>query len=519
MPINGTVVQGKYFDSVQLMLLSKEMKKREGVIDAVAIMASKENKAILKATDLLLPEFEQAPENAICIAVKADSEALCQELIETVKVWLDKGLPGTKEHPEMEYQPRSLESAVKQFPEANLALISIAGKYAGAEAMKALRQGLHVLLFSDNVSLTTERQLKEFAVSKNLLLMGPDCGTAIINGIPLAFANAVRRGKIGIVSASGTGLQEVSSVIHNCGEGISQAFGTGGRDGKKEIGGLMLLFCLEYLMRDPNTEVLVLLSKVPDTEVVEKIWQLLESVQKPVVINFLQPFSPPKNPYLYMADTLAETAYKACRLLNDKILPAKEGKELKLETLFTNRTLVTLPVKPTRRYLRGLFSGGTLCYEAQSIYRQKLGSYPFSNTPLKPEYRLQDVWQSKEDTIIDLGADEFTVGRPHPMIDFSLRLTKLEEESRDESVAVILLDVVLGYGSHPQPQAELVPVLQKIKKETDIVIICSVIGTDEDPQNRQAVIHALQNSGAIVTTTNAEACALAVRLIQQLRSK
>jgi FdrA protein len=519
MPTLGTLVQGKYLDSVKLMLISKTMRQREGVQDAVAILGTAENKAILKATGMLLPEFATAPENAICIAVKADSEALCKELMEEVKVWLDKGLPGAAQSETAEFKPRSLNGALKQLPAANLALISVAGKYAGAEAKKALDQGLHVMLFSDNVSLETERRLKEFAISKDLLLMGPDCGTAILNGIPLAFANAVRRGRIGIVSASGTGLQEVSSIIHNTGEGISQAFGTGGRDGKKGIGGIMLLFCLDYLIRDPETEVIVLICKVPDGEVTAKIWDLLQTTRKPVVVNFLKDFTRPAPDNIFPTVTLAETAYLACQLLRDKGNSGQPVKELNIESLFANRSLVTLPVKPSRLFLRGLFSGGTLCYEAQNIYHHRLEDYAESNAPLDQAHQLKDVWQSQGDTIIDLGADEFTVGRPHPMIDFSLRLKKLEEEAQDESVAVILLDVVLGYGAHLAPHVELAPVIQKIKQDTDIVVICSVVGTDEDPQGRQAVIKSLQNAGAIVTTTNAEACALAVRIIQYLRSK
>jgi FdrA protein len=518
MPTLGTLVHGKYFDSVKLMLVSKELRKQDGVQDAVAIMATPENKAILRATGMLLPEFETAPENAICIAVKADTEAVCTSAMETVRVWLDKGLPGADRQATADYRPRSLGSAVKAFPQANLALISVAGKYAGAEAKKALDKGLHVMLFSDNVSLQTEKSLKEYAISKNLLMMGPDCGTAIINGTPLAFANAVRQGKIGIVSAAGTGLQEVSCIIHNSGVGISQAFGTGGRDGKKEIGGIMLLFCLDYLINDSATEVIVLICKVPDTEVIEKLWQLVRTTSKPVVVNFLRDYPAPNIAHVYMTQTLAETAFKACRLLHENGKSEQPAQENGTESLFQNRSLVTLPTRPSRKYLRGLFSGGTLCYEAQNVYHHKLGGYAFSNAPLDSQHMLKDVWQSVEDTIIDLGADDFTVGRPHPMIDFSLRLKKLEEEAQDESVAVILLDVVLGYGANLTPHLELAPVINKIKGDTDIVVICSVVGTDADPQGRQTVIKALQKAGAIVTTTNAEASALAVRIIQHLRS-
>jgi len=455
MPVKGTIVTGKYLDSVKLMLISKEIRQRDGVTDAVAVMATNENKAILKATGLLLPDFESAPENAICIAVNADSDVLCDELLEQVKLWLEKGLPGTEQRADDEYRPRSMDSAIKQFPHANLALVSVAGKYAGTQAKKALDKGLHVMLFSDNVPVQTEKILKEYAVSKGLLMMGPDCGTSIINGIQLAFANKVRRDRIGIVSASGTGLQEVSCVIHNSGEGVSQAFGTGGRDGKREIGGIMLLFCLEYLINDTETDIIVIISKVPDTEVMDKLWALLKTTRKPVVVNFLKPFDKPDLLNIYVSETLAGTAKLACRLLRENNSASDDVKEFNNDSLFINRTLVTIPSSGSRKYLRGLFSGGTLCYEAQNIYHRRLGNYAYSNAPLEKDHLLEDAWQSVEDTIIDLGADEFTVGRPHPIIDFSLRLKKLEEESRDESVAVILLDVVLGFGAHRSPHLEL----------------------------------------------------------------
>jgi FdrA protein len=370
------------------------------------------------------------------------------------------------------------------------------------------------MLFSDNVSLETELALKQYAVERGLLMMGPDCGTAIINGVPLAFANAVRPGKVGIVSAAGTGLQEVSCIIHNLGAGISQAFGTGGRDGKAAIGGLMLLACLQYLIDDPQTEVIVLISKVPDQTVVDKLMQMLQTTAKPVVVNFLKRFELPDLPHVQMAHNLAETGKLAVKLLadvHDRVDAAG--------ATFRNRTLVSLPTRETRRYLRGLFSGGTLSYEAQNIFHEKLDSYTYSNAPLDSQYTLQDAWQSQADTIIDMGADEFTVGRPHPMIDYSLRLKKIEDESRDVECAVILLDVVLGYGAHPAPQIELAETLLTVKKNTCIVVICAVIGTDADPQNRQEVIKALQATGAILTTTNAEACDLAVQLIRQIRSK
>jgi FdrA protein len=493
------------------------IREKEGVIDAVAIVATTENKSILQATGMLLEEFKNASASDICLAVKADTEDMAEKILKEAKEWLEKGLPGTGKKKEMTAQPRSLESALKALPEANLVLISLAGKYAAAEARKALESNRHVMLFSDNVSIEDEKQLKEYAVANNLLMMGPDCGTAIVNGVALAFANSVRRGKIGIVSAAGTGLQEVSSGIHNLGGGISQGFGTGGRDGKKEIGGLMLCFCLEYLIEDPETEVIVLISKIPSQEVIEKLLVFIQKTEKPVVVNFLNDFTLPRIENLYESDTLSETAKKACQLANSgsSLSDYSAAEENDKEKKFPDRFLSS-KAKGNRKYLRGLYSGGTLCYESQNIFYKKAGKHAYSNTPLNDNAKLPDIWKSLENTIIDLGSDEFTVGRPHPMIDYSLRLKKLEEEGSDPETAVILLDVVLGYGSHPEPQKELAPLFRKITVESEIVIVCSLIGTDSDPQNRRMVRRELEESGAVVFTTNTEAAEYAAGLIGKL---
>ena len=262
MPIKAKIIAGKYLDSVKLMLISRELRSLKGVLEAVAIVATSENREILKASDMLAEEINSASENDIVIVIKADNAKNAAEAINKAEELINK--PSADEYNQTPIpQAFTLEKAIATLGGADLCLISIAGKYAAAEAEKALEKGLHILLFSDNVSIEDELSLKQKALKKGLLMMGPDCGTAILNGIPLAFANNVPRGKIGIVSASGTGLQEISSTIANLGGGISQAFGTGGRDGKKEIGGLMLTACLEYLLEDENTEVIIVIGKLP----------------------------------------------------------------------------------------------------------------------------------------------------------------------------------------------------------------------------------------------------------------
>ena len=385
-----------------------------------------------------------------------------------------------------ESRPVSLSGALQVVPEANLAVISIAGRYAGDEAMRALEAGLHVMLFSDNVPLEKEIALKKFAAKRGLLVMGPDCGTAIINGVPLAFANVVNRGNIGIVAAAGTGLQEVSCIISNAGAGISQAIGTGGRDVKKEVGGIMFIEGLKALAKDEQTKVILLVSKPPHPAVLKKIEKVLKTIRKPVVTMFIGA-SP---------GTLEDAALKAVALSRGKQSQAA-----------ASRVKIPKP-KKGQKYIRGLFSGGTFCAEAQIL----LGKDAFSNAPTGKSKQLKSSLKSQKNTFLDLGEDEFTVGRPHPMIDYSLRNKRILEEAADHETAVILLDVVLVYGSHPDPAYELDGVIREASRK--VAVVCSITGTDKDPQNRSRVAAALKKAGAIVMPSNAAACKLAGSIIQ-----
>jgi len=502
MPIKAKIIAGKYLDSVKLMLISRELRSLKGVLEAVAIVATSENREILKASDMLAEEINSASENDIVIVIKADNAKNAAEAINKAEELINK--PSADEYNQTPIpQAFTLEKAIATLGGADLCLISIAGKYAAAEAEKALEKGLHILLFSDNVSIEDELSLKQKALKKGLLMMGPDCGTAILNGIPLAFANNVPRGKIGIVSASGTGLQEISSTIANLGGGISQAFGTGGRDGKKEIGGLMLTACLEYLLEDENTEVIIVTGKPPCEEVQKKLWELISHSSKPVIANFLIPMQVPELPNLYYVRSLSETAFFACKKAGIEVKNAKLAEDFPLPKL-------------RGPYLRGLYSGGTLCHEAIQVYLDNFGCEPFNNVTDQAFFRLTDGWQTKENSIIDLGADEFTIGRPHPMIDYSLRLQKLAQEANDPKVGIILLDVVLGFGAHPNPAEELVPALQKLP--ADLVVVCHLLGTDGDPQNRQKQKKELEKAGAYVFTSHHSACEFVCQCLRSYRS-
>ena len=275
MAVVGLIKKGAYFDSVTLMTVGKALAAMDGVVDAAVVMGTRENKAILSASGLLTPEFEAARDTDLLIGITAESDEAAQAALDTTDQLLADARSGG-DTDDADFHPASLAGALKTIPGANLALISVAGRYAGREAMRALEHGLHVMLFSDNVPIETEVDLKTFAHATDLLVMGPDCGTAIINGVPLAFANVVRRGEIGIVAASGTGLQEVSSIISNEGAGISQAIGTGGRDVKKDVGGITFIDGLRALAADDATKVIVLVSKPPDKAVLARINEVVD---------------------------------------------------------------------------------------------------------------------------------------------------------------------------------------------------------------------------------------------------
>jgi FdrA protein len=514
MIVRGTIKKGAYYDSVSLMLVSKELNRLSGVLDSSVVMGTVENKQLLRSVGLFHQLFDDACESDILIGIKAETDEIAGNAIKEVdRLFREMNKPQGVIVNEKIY---SYHDAVKKMEGANLALISVAGRYAAGEAMKAMKEGLHVMIFSDNVSVEEEIELKAYARQHGLLLMGPDCGTAIINGIPLGFANAVNRGNIGIVAASGTGIQEVTTILSNNEAGISQAIGTGGRDIKKEVGGVMFLEALKSLGEDDETKILVLISKPPHQDVLKKISDAIRKIKKPVItVLFGGDPEVLKDSGAIPARTLEEAALIATSLSRGKeptvlweILERrkKEIRELAAQCAGIGKG----------KYLRGLFSGGTLCDEAQLVLKNLIGDV-YSNSPLHPDYQLKDAWKSHENCIVDLGDDEFTRGRPHPMIDLSLRNKRILGEAADPDVAVILIDVVIGYGSHPDPASELLPVIEEARKiSPSILFVGSVTGTDLDPQNRGKVVRELGKAGMIILPSNASAAELTGLVIKNL---
>ena len=523
MVVKGKIKKGEYFDSVTLMIVAQKINEFEGIKDAAVVMNTAENRSILESSGLLISEFDDAKASDLLICVNAEND----DIAEKAMLQVDEILENVRHEisDTEDFLPKSLETALRTLPDANLVLISVAGKYAAQEAKKALKQGLHVMIFSDNVSLEDEITLKKYACEKNLFVMGPDCGTAIINGIPLAFANVVNRGNIGMVAASGTGLQEISSIISNNGAGISQAVGTGGRDVKKEVGGIMFLAALDALIHDKNTEIIVLVSKPPAKEVLGKILKKVENIHKPVIAIFLgadeKLFEGSK---AIPAKTLEEAALISVKLAQKKEMDSfKEIFEKRKKRIqeIAQKEVETKTSK--QKYLRGLFCGGTLCEEAQLILHDLIGDV-YSNITSKKEFLLNDPWRSTKNTLIDMDADEFTVGRPHPMIDYSLRNRRILKEAEYPEVAVILLDVVLGFGSNMNPAEELVPVIRQaekiaLKAGRQLTFVCSITGTELDPQNKKEVEKKLKSAGVFIMESNAAASEFAGLIIKKLLDK
>jgi len=505
------IIRGAYRDSIALMRLSAAIAELPGVEQASLVMATPANLDLLREAGLLEGVVDARPSDVLIAvrgtgdkALAAAFDAAARGLAESAAAATGGGAPGA-------IAPRSAEMALAAAPRSNLALVSVPGEYAAAEATKALRLGLHVMLFSDNVALADEIALKALARERGLLVMGPDCGTAIVNGVPLGFANVVRRGAIGCIGASGTGLQQVTCLIDQAGQGVSHAIGAGGRDLAAEVGGATTLAALAMLGADPATRVIVLVSKPPAPGVARTVLAAARVAGKPVVACFVGAearAAPERN--VHHAPTLADAARVAAALAAGQ-KPAASARW---------RAPARLPrTAAGQRYVRALYSGGTFAYEASHLLGALLGEVR-SNAPVREELALADPWASVGHTVVDLGADEFTRGRAHPMIDHRLRNERLVREAADPEVAVLLFDVVLGHGSHADPALAIAPALRAAraaaaKRRQPLALVGFVCGTAGDPQGLERQTRALAEAGVILGASNAEAVRIAAAIARR----
>jgi FdrA protein len=497
--VRSEIRPGAYADSIVLMQLQSALARLPGVIDAGVVMGTRVNLDLLASNDLLPDSAAAAGADDLVVVVKAESDEAAAEALAQIDALLARrSTTGDGEH-----RPRSLAAAIKALPESNWVLISVPGRWAAGVARQAVDLGRHVFLYSDNVPLEDEIQLKQEAAARGLLFLGPDCGTTIVNGVGLGFANRVRRGAIGLVGASGTGLQAVTSRIHELGGGISHALGTGGRDLTAEVAGITAHETLDLLARDPHTRVIVLVSKPPAPRVVAGLLSAARATDKPVVVHFFD-FAPPARSLdnLHFTTSLSRAAELAVELLESGAEPASKA------------AIADNEHHPGR--LRGLFAGGSLAVEAQEGLRPFLTPL-YSNVPISGVERLTDPTRSQGHTILDLGSDELTVGRLHPMMDQQLRIDRLHQEAADPEVGLLLLDVVLGYGAHPDPAAELVPAIEEIRRRREVEIVAVVIGTDEDEQEISSQIERLTAAGARVFRTVTEATTTISRILAARR--
>jgi FdrA protein len=488
---------GAYADSVTLMQVSADVQRGDEVHAALIAMATELNVGLAAAMGFDPPG--SAGPNDLLIAIRASDESALSQARAAVDAALTARPPlvtsagVTGWGAAASQPPRTIGAAVRASG-PGLALISVPGQYAFAEAMDALDAGCDVMIFSDNVPVEQEIRLKDTAAQRDLLVMGPDCGTAVVGGVGLGFANAVAAGPVGLVAASGTGAQQVLCLLDYAGTGVSAALGVGGRDLSAAVGGRSARAALATLDADAGTDLIVVVSKPPDPGVGAALRDYAASLRTPVQFAFVGPGAP---------DLTAATE-AALRALD---LPVP--------------TWPQLPGpgdQPRAGLLRGLFAGGTLCDEAMVIATERLGPI-LSNIPLRPELRLAPLPAAGRTAgvsghaMFDFGDDELTVGRAHPMIDQSLRLERLAAEADDLAVAVLLLDVVLGHGAHPDPAAELGPAIAAVRERGGAAVVVSLIGARADPQglDRQAAM--LQAAGAYVFGSNAAATRFATDLI------
>ncbi len=478
---------GLYRDSVRLMQISSALSALPGMGKALVAMATGANVELLSAMGFTDP-IDAGPDDLL-VALVADDDAALAGALDRLEAELAEPRSPAPGRSEIAPRPRTTGSAISMLVAGGsgqaVAVVSTPGRYAFVEAMDALDAGASVLVFSDNVPVAQEVVLKRAAAERGLLVMGPDCGTAVIGGVGLGFANVVRTGPVGLVAASGTGAQQVMSLLAWAGIGVSHCLGVGGRDLTEPVGGRSTHAALDLLDDDPATELIVLVAKPPATSVDEEIREHIRRLRTPVVPAVLSPEAP---------DLTATVQTVLTRL-------ARKTPE------WPHWPASVAPSGGRAGGLRGLFSGGTLCVEALAIAAARLGPVS-SNIALGPQWR---VGGADGHVLLDLGADEFTIGRPHPMIDPWPRLERFTADAADPSCAVVLLDVVLGHGAHPDPAADLAAAVRAARRSRpDLSVVVSLIGTADDPQDLYRQAETLSAAGVEVFGSNAQATRFAV---------
>ncbi|EOI6018921.1 acyl-CoA synthetase FdrA [Enterococcus hirae] len=497
--LETVVLKNNYQDSINLMLLTNKINSLDEVKMSQIMMGTDANKDILNNTSLLTEEAKAASANDMMIVVDSESETVMEKVMPLIDDFLaDLSAKNTEQQ---QKSATTWKEALEQLPNANVALFSIPGEYGASEMERALKNNLHVFSFTDNIAIEDEIRLKQLAHQKGLLMMGPDCGTGILSSTPIAFTNVVSPGNIGVVGASGTGIQEVTTIIDRLGGGVVHAIGTGGRDLSDQVGAITVKDAIVALENHEPTDVICVISKPPAKEVRDEVVQLLQSISKPVVAIFLGEKPTNHEGKVYLAHTLEETAQIAVDLANEETVK---------KNYFEPVVAPNVAQLSEDKVVKGLYSGGTLAAEAGMLISEALD---LGGLVKSEGY----VLKSHGYEVIDLGDDRYTQGKPHPMIDPEVRISKIHEYAKDENTGVILFDVVLGYGAHEDMVGALLPAIQEAQTEAkaagrDLYFVATVCGTTKDPQNYQRSIERLQSAGVFVEKSNAKAVQLALML-------
>ncbi len=513
MVIKNYIYKEQYYDSVFLMRLAGKVSEAVNVKKMSVGMGTPLNKDTLIDLGILSGEGEKAGPNDLIVAIGGDN----QEIVEKAK---DEflGLLKDKNKSDEKTQYRSLRALAKEKKDINLAIISVAGEFAADQADEALDSKMNVFMFSDNVPLEQEVMLKQKALDKGLLLMGPGCGLSFIGGVAVGLCSMVRRGDIGIVGASGSGIQEVMCMIHWAGMGVSQVIGTGGRDLSREVGGITMIQGIRELMEDDDTSVVVLISKPPAKETVEKILNVVRKYQKPTIIHFIGgDIEIVKAAGAIASCTFEQTAGLAVAIAKgEKYKPHTE--EEYMAEIEETAMMESGKMQSDQKYLRGIYCGGSLAEETLILMEQKLGRI-YANMAFDKENMLPNPFESKYNTIIDIGDEDFTHGRPHVAIDPTVRVDRFIKEARDKETAVVLMDFLLGYALHEDPAGVMAETIKTEKKLAAahgryLSVIASICGSDMDPQNYDEQKKKLQDAGVIVMDNNGAAARMAASVIE-----
>ena len=491
--LKTVVKQNSYQDSINLMLLTNKINTLDGVIQSQIMMGTDANKDIYQAAGLLTDEAAAAAPSDMVIVVETDDEAVIDTVLAETETFL-ADLSVKKEAAGAPAEATSWEEAMAMLPDANMALFSIPGEYAAPELERALDLGLNVFSFTDNVALEDEVRLKQKAHEKGLLFMGPDCGTGVVSSVPVAFTNVINPGNIGIVGASGTGIQEVTCVIDRLGEGCVHAIGTGGRDLNERVGAVTVKDAIVALEHHDPTDVICVISKPPAPEVRDEVVDLLEKCSKPVVAIFIGEKPEAHLGKVHLAHTLEECARIAVDLAR--------GEQVKKNYTEPLDVTVETPLGDDKTVI-GLYSGGTLAGEAAMMITEALD---LGHIIKEDGYMLRHGGYD----VIDLGDDVYTQGRPHPMIDPEVRIKMMRDYAAMDTTGVIVFDCVLGYGCHPDMASELAPVISECIATAkaagrDVKFVGTVVGTKHDPQDYDRSVEILREAGAIVESSNARA--------------